>query len=119
MTITMTKLKSPLLPNVPTSIGFRLEESSRQVLAERAARLGVSPHELARYYVLQALNEAEERRVQRENMETLQREIAAGRKDLSIATWAILQASGKIKEDEASSWVKTNLNLPCSPSPSH
>lgn len=41
-------------PSTSLTITFRLDEVSRQVLAERAARLHVSPHRLARDYVSRA-----------------------------------------------------------------
>ena len=53
-------------PVAPPTVGFRLDDGSRRVLAQRADALGVSPHELARHYVVESLQEAEERAALRE-----------------------------------------------------
>ncbi|MEI6075991.1 MAG: hypothetical protein WCS94_10480 [Verrucomicrobiota bacterium] len=116
-TATMPKQKSPPVNIVPTSIGFRLEETSRRILAKRAAQLGVSPHELARYYVMEALNAADERRALRESLEALHRTMVASREDVAIATEAILQNTGKMIDEDVFAWVKRNLKMPCSRSP--
>ena len=44
-------------PERPTSpvVSFRLKPDEVRLLAERAERLGVSPNELARYYVIEAI----------------------------------------------------------------
>ncbi len=42
---------------VQTAIGFRLDASNGSVLAERAQILGISAQELAREYVVRALEE--------------------------------------------------------------
>ena len=93
--------RPPSIP-APAILSFRLDEASAAVLSQRAARLGVSPHELAREYVLVILAEAEERAA-------LYAAIVALRQDLGLATGVLLSAAGKVKEDEARAWVKANF----------
>ncbi len=109
-------LRSTLNVAPPTTIGFRLDEASLRILAERAKRLGLSIHELARHYVIEVLQEPEERSALREAVETVQREIMASREDLAVATEAILVSSGNIEESQARKWVDENLKTACSPS---
>ena len=96
-------------------IGFRLAKAQRQALLRRAAELGVSHHELARHYVLEALGEAEDRVLLREDLAVLQNEVNTLRADLALAVEALLVSAGKVPRAEARAWVQQNL--PCSPCP--
>lgn len=115
----MSKKKPAIAPKTPATIGFRLDESSARVLTDRAAKLRVSAHELARHYVVEALCEVEDRRGLHEKLEALYRELVACRQDLAAATEATLHASGNVSGEKAFAWVKENLNRPCLPSPIH
>ena len=116
-------LTSPTAPDLSQArankqagpIGFRLDEASRRILAQRAAQLGVSPHALARHYVLEQLGEAEDREMLREEVTALRSELTALRADLALAVEALLVSAGKVPPAEAQTWV--SQNLPCSPSP--
>jgi hypothetical protein len=86
----------------PTTITFRFDEQSAALLAERAARLGVSSHELAREYVHEMLHEAEERAV-------LLAAVNALRQDIGTAAGALLTSAGKMSREAAVAWVRTNI----------
>jgi hypothetical protein len=113
----MPRPKSQPRSRLPTSIGFRLDAEEMRVLAGRAAQIGVSAHTLAKYYVKEALQEAEERAVIKEKLEQLQLEVAASRSDLASATEVILRSSDNLDNKDIADWVKRHLNLPCSRSP--
>ena len=89
----------------PTTIGFRLEPQYEQVLAMRAEALGVSSHELARRYLIEMLEESEERAVLRQAVQTLNGNLTHFRNDVIFAVEAILASAGKVNETEAAAWV--------------
>src|ERR1035438_6328504 len=60
----MTKPKK--VDQSPGVIAFRLDPESEQILAERAAALGVSRNILARHYLIEVLEASEERTALRE-----------------------------------------------------
>ena len=91
------------------TVGFRLEEEPLRALAERAARLNLSPHELAREYVLEALSEADERRALREAVGALHQQYDVLREDMALMAEALLISAGKVSEKEARDWVKRNF----------
>ncbi len=94
----------------PATIGFRLDPDSSRVLAERAARLGVSPHDLARHYVVELLHEREERAALRAAFEQLHQNLQQFRSDFAFAVEAVLTSAGQVPEDEARTWVKKSLS---------
>ena len=98
------------------TISFRLSRETITSLEERAARLGVSPGELARQYVENELRQGEERADLQAIAGTLFELITKTRNDVAIATDALLKASGHVDETEAEAWVKANLEFPCFPS---
>ncbi|MGE3312518.1 MAG: hypothetical protein AB7O66_21330 [Limisphaerales bacterium] len=98
----MPKREPPDLFQPPTTITFRFDNENAVLLAERAARLKVSPHELAREYVLQALHEAEERAA-------LHAAVIALRQDVGTAAGALLTSAGKMTREDALAWVKENI----------
>ena len=93
----------------PATIGFRLDLDSSRVLAERAARLGVSPHELARHYVVELLHESEERAAFRTAFEQVQQNLEQFRNDFAFAVEALLSSAGKVSKEEARTWVAKSL----------
>jgi hypothetical protein len=90
----------------PATVGFRLDEKSRRLLGKRSARLGVSPHELAKDYVLERLNEQEERELLRMALNDLFVVNQQLRGDIATTAEAILIAAGKVDEKEAREWVE-------------
>lgn len=118
MNTTRSARRTPASPRPPgATIAFRLDEESRAALAGRAGALGVSCHELARNYVLEALSAAEERVVLHENIAALAEETTLLRRDLATAVLALLTSAGRVELKAAVDWVKTNLTSSCSPSP--
>ena len=90
---------------LPANIGFRLDPASLCVLAERAKQLGVSPHKLARRYLLEILHEPEERAALREAVVALHQQVTGTREDIALATEALLASAGKVSDAEARAWV--------------
>ena len=101
---------APVIPQGQSStIGFRLDHDARQVLAERAALLGVTPHQLARQYVLEALMKAEEGAFVRAALTAIHQEVSKVRADLIFSVQALLSGAGNLGEKEAEKWVKENF----------
>lgn len=96
-------------PSVPAVIGFRLDEESSAVLCHRAAALGVSPHDLARRYLIEVLHEPEERAALRAAVVALHQEITGTREDIALATEALLASAGKVTDQEAHAWVEEHF----------
>ena len=90
-------------------IGFRLDEDSSRELASRAAKLDVSTHELARFYVLQVLQEDQERTALHDAIKGLHRQLIQQQQDFSLAVEALLASAGKASPTEARTWVHQNL----------
>ena len=93
-----------------TTIGFRLDEEIYAELSRRAAGLDVSPHELARHYALEVLREPEERTALRKVVNDLGLLLQETRKDIALATEALLISAGTLDEKKAREWTKRNLN---------
>ena len=93
-----------------STIGFRLDDETRRVLFERAARLQVSPHELARRYVIEVLQESEERIALREAVETLNADLDQFRSGFALAMEALLVSAGKVSVTDARDWVDKSLH---------
>jgi hypothetical protein len=106
------KLPTIAAPEIsaPATIGFRLDETSLRVLCQRAARLNVSPHELARHYVEGVLQEAEERAVVRDAFAQLQENLNHFRRDFAVAVEALLTSAGTVSEEDARQWVSEGLH---------
>ena len=95
----------------PAVISFRLDDQSSRVLAERAARLGRSPHELARHYVLEILQQAEERAALREAIQQLNQNQRQFHADFAFAVQALLTSAGKVSSEKAEAWVAASIHL--------
>lgn len=89
----------------PSTIGFRLDPEYGDVLATRAKALGVSSHELARRYLIEILEESEERAALREAVQTLNGNLTQFRDEFIFATEALLASAGKVKEGDARAWI--------------
>ena len=119
----------PILPKAKdvssgATVGFRLDDQSRHFLAERAARLGMSVHELARHYLIEKLSEPEERAELRQAILQLQHELteqstAVGgalirshqmihrlREDIATIAEAFLIKIGHVPAKEANAWIE-------------
>ena len=97
------------VPLVPEVVSFRLDEASRLVLGQRAAALDVSVHELARRYLIEVLQEAEERVALREAVVALHKEVSGSREDIALAVEALLTSAGKVSDHEAHAWVEEHF----------
>ena len=97
-------------PEAPSnSVGFRLDDESLRVLCERAAKLKISRHELARFYLLQVLQEEQERTALHDAIVGLHRQLVQQREDALLAVEALLASAGKASEAEARTWIKENF----------
>ncbi len=94
----------------PSTIGFRLDPESNRVLVERAAVLGVSPHELARIYVCEVLQEPVERAAMREAAIEIFSVLTQFRQDFAFSVEAMLISAGKVSQSQAQDWVEEHLN---------
>jgi aryl-alcohol dehydrogenase-like predicted oxidoreductase len=94
----------------PATIGFRLSEEDGEVLAARAKTLGVSVHDLARFYTITAVRDREERVDLRGALEKLHQEMTELRKDVVISTEVLLSSAGKVEAEEARAWVDKTLS---------
>lgn len=92
------------------AINFRLQdEESWRVLSARAEALGVSPHQLARRYVIEVLQEAQERAALRAAVVELRQQVIGLREDIALATEALLARAGKVTDEKARAWVEENF----------
>jgi hypothetical protein len=91
------------------TIGFRLDAPHRQVLEERAASLGISPHALARHYVIEMLHQAEEHVALGEALLALFEQLRKIRGDVATTAEALLIAAGEVEADQARAWVAENF----------
>ena len=96
---------------IPATIGFRLDEEHRMILAERARILKVSVHDLARHYVLHMLHENDERQRLISAIVALKDELREARTDIAVSTRELLVSRGEATLEEADEWARTNLFL--------
>ena len=102
--------KKKLADQCPDTVGFRLDPEHGEVLATRAKALGVSSHELARRYLIEILEETEERAALREAVQTLNGNLTHFHNDFIFATEALLASGGKVKEADARAWIDKHFN---------
>ena len=93
----------------PLTISFRLNPDAGQVLDYRAGQLGCSPHELARHYLLEALQAPEERAALREAVTRLDQAVNRLRGDFDFAVEALLASAGKVSPEAARKWVEASF----------
>ena len=93
-----------------TTVGFRLGDEKYVELSRRAKGLGVSPHELARYYVVEMLLEKEGRTELRKVADALGEHIREAGKDIALASEALLSSVGTVSEKQTQEWTRQNLN---------
>jgi hypothetical protein len=99
----------PLELAASPTISFRLDDDSARALIERSYSLGVSVHELARHYVMEMLQEHEERAALRDAIRQLHEILQQHRADVAFAVRALLTSAGKVPEDKAEKWVKATI----------
>lgn len=96
----------------PVTVGFRLDDEHRVLLGGRALKAGVSPHELARQFVVEALNDRAQLPAVQQAIVALGAQVEQLRADLALAVEALLVGAGSAKSEEASEWVRNNLSPP-------
>jgi hypothetical protein len=89
----------------PATVGFRLNPEHGCILAGRASALGVSPHELARRYLIEVLEEAEERAALRQAVTTLNGNLLKFRDEFIFALEAVLASAGKVERADVRAWI--------------
>ena len=92
-------------------IGFRLDPDSREALLGRASQRGISIHDLARIYVLEALHAETERTILEEGFGNLRQQLRQQQMELGKIAYALLIGAGKLKEDQAREWVQKNISI--------
>ncbi|MHC1763397.1 MAG: hypothetical protein AB9869_03680 [Verrucomicrobiia bacterium] len=93
----------------PETVGFRLELQYRMILGERAAKLGVSAHDLAKLYVTERILEAQEREALRVAVKATNEDLQTLREDLAYAVKALLSSAGKLTKDQSKAWVEEHI----------
>lgn len=86
---------------------FRLDPDDLAELKARAARLGVSHHQLARYYVEIGLHGSDE--PLRKTMAAWQASVQLLRRDLAMAVESLLISAGKATAEQARAYVDANF----------
>ena len=94
---------------VPAMIGFRLDPETAAALSTRASALKLSPHELARHYVVKALQDSGVSDDVQKSLEQFSADLFAMRRDLVISVETLLLSAGALSEEEAREWVRRNL----------
>ncbi len=99
---------------LPSIIAFRVDEPAAKALAERATRLGVSVHDVARDLVFQGLNQPDQRSELRTSLLVLHEVMTLLRGDVASVAEVLLVTAGKVKRDDAHDWVEQHLARACS-----
>lgn len=69
----------------------------------------MSPHELARYFVIEKLVAQEEAEDTREVLARIEAVVDSGRRELALATAAILQFGGKATREDAEKFLREKM----------
>jgi predicted transcriptional regulator len=97
-------------PAALTVISFRLDPELARPLEQQARRLGVSPHELARHLVTEALTATEQLAALGAAVTALHQAMQGLRENLALSVEALLASAGEVEAREARAWVEANLN---------
>ena len=96
-----------------------MDETTAQALVQRATRLRVSPHDIARELVAQALQQPHDLEELKRAVLVLHETLNHLRTDVASTAEVLLVTAGKRSAEEAYRWVEQTLVRPCSPSPTH
>jgi len=94
----------------PLTVRLTLED--RKTLDQKASRLGVTPTELARRLLSNALDEENELAQIRMRVSALETTVSSLREDLAVAVQALLITKGAAPittSEQAEAWVTANL----------
>ncbi len=124
-TIMKTDSSHPAQPSsatTPKTVCFRLDPASRRQLATRAAAMKMSPHDLARQYVMERLQQVASQPAGApaeflRGLTAIYEQIREARVDVALGVEVLLSRAGQITEAEARNWAKENYQAACSPSP--
>lgn len=89
--------------------GFRLRPRERQIFLDRAAALFMSPHDLAKMYVVERLKAEDDAKDLGESLLEIRSELVAVRQDIALSTVAVLQHAGKTSKEVAESFAVQRL----------
>lgn len=106
------------LGNGAGTVSFRVDAGTAAALAERADRLGISPHDVARELVRLGLQQADGFGEVGRALEQVQETLTRLRGDVATTAEALLVTAGGQSQETAYRWVEENLAGPCSRSPS-
>ena len=90
-------------------IGFRVDKSLHSRLKAVAEQAGISPHEWAKRAAIRELDSGSLLPKLALQTESLKQELSELRKDVAVATEALLVSAGKATNEQASKFVKANL----------
>ena len=90
-------------------IGFRVDKALLSRLEEAAERAGISPHEWAKRATIRELESGSQLPKLALQTEAIKQELTELRKDVAVATKALLVSAGKSTLEQADKFVKTNL----------
>lgn len=93
----------------PETVGFRLGEEDRRLLAQRARKAGVSPHDFARACLIEALHDREQLPAMREAILALGGEISQFKAKFALGVEALLVTANDVDNDQAKAWVEEHL----------
>jgi hypothetical protein len=92
------------------TIGFRADNELYLRLLEAATREGVSPHEWAKQAAIRLLDDQNQLPKIALQTEALKQELIELRKDVAVATEALLVSAGKATNEQALKFVNANLS---------
>lgn len=90
-------------------LSFRLDSTVLRTLEEAAERTGLSVHEWAKRAVIRELESGSLLPKVALTSDSIRAELAELRKDLAVATEALLVSAGKASSEQAAKFVKTNM----------
>lgn len=97
-------------PSSPATVGFRLlDEADKKELAKRSLKAGVTVHELARAYVIDALHSKEEIPELRAAILSLHSQLVEMRRDFAVAVEMLLLTIGEDSKEDIKMWIEKNL----------
>ena len=91
--------------------GFRLPPKEKALFLAKAESLAMSPHDLARLYAMEKLASQEDAEDLREALGRLQADLDSSRRELALATSAILQFGGKSTPKDAEKFLREKMGF--------
>ncbi|MCP5525100.1 MAG: ribbon-helix-helix protein, CopG family [Verrucomicrobiales bacterium] len=101
---------------IPSTIAFRVDLETAAALVEHAARLGVSPHDMARELVRLGLQQVAGFAELGGALDEIRDTLRQLRGDVATTAEALLVTAGGQTREAAYEWVEKNILKACSPS---